>query len=536
MTTLGGTTGGAKQPKLTQSESAVHDGQHKGSTLGGKTGGTTLTASAGNANSNNVTTQSGGKKKKRKKRPASQMGKPIKNVVPTHHSLFAVSSDEEEEESEYKRGGYHPVRLGNVLIGKYKIIHKLGWGHFSTVWLADDLYRGGHVAVKIVKSASHYTDAAMDEIQILEKVREEDPEQKYIIRLIDNFELHGPNGTHVTMVFEKMACNLLTITKMYRYKGMPISLTKMIVKQILHGLDFMHTRCSLIHTDLKPENILLLDVPQTSLMPQDEEVVVNEKDENDKEGVDDNSDSDGHTLKQRPKLPYDRETLLKIFGHNQSYKCKIVDLGNACWTHKHFTDDVQTRQYRAPEIILGSPYDTAIDIWSLGCMVFEFLTGDLLFEPKSGKNFGKNDDHLAQMIEAIGPFPRHISQKGKYSERFFDRKGNLLHVHNLKYWPLKDVLIDKYSFDEETAEVSSDFILNMIKLVPSERSTAGECLEHPWLRDIDLENFESAFELCNNENGLTTDNIENGLTTENIENGQTTDNIENGQTTDNEQN
>ncbi|CAH0514348.1 unnamed protein product [Peronospora belbahrii] len=55
---------------------------------------------------------------------------------------------------------------------------------------------------------------------------------------------------------------------------------------------------------------------------------------------------------------------------------KICDLGNACWTTKHFTNDIQTRQYRCPEVILGKPYDTSADIWSMACFVFELPTGD----------------------------------------------------------------------------------------------------------------------------------------------------------------
>jgi serine/threonine protein kinase len=70
---------------------------------------------------------------------------------------------------------------------------------------------------------------------------------------------------------------------------------------------------------------------------------------------------------------------------------KIVDLGNACWTHKHFTDDIQTRQYRAPEVLLGAKYDTSADIWSLACIVFELVTGDLLFDPQEGKSWDREE-------------------------------------------------------------------------------------------------------------------------------------------------
>jgi serine/threonine-protein kinase SRPK3 len=81
---------------------------------------------------------------------------------------------------------------------------------------------------------------------------------------------------------------------------------------------------------------------------------------------------------------------MRVFGDG-AFRCKIVDLGNACWVHKHFTDDVQTRQYRAPEVILGAKYSTPIDVWSMACIVFELLTGDLLFEPHSGRHYSKND-------------------------------------------------------------------------------------------------------------------------------------------------
>lgn len=66
---------------------------------------------------------------------------------------------------------------------------------------------------------------------------------------------------------------------------------------------------------------------------------------------------------------------------------KIADLGNACWVHKKFTDDIQTRQYRSLEVLLGSGYDTSADIWSTACMAFELATGDYLFEPHSGKDY-----------------------------------------------------------------------------------------------------------------------------------------------------
>merc|ERR1712228_576147 len=73
-------------------------------------------------------------------------------------------------------------------------------------------------------------------------------------------------------------------------------------------------------------------------------------------------------------------------GKKYKLVTKIADLGNACWTHKHFTSDVTTRQYRSPEVIVGYPYCTAIDIWATACMAFELITGDYLFDPKDDKD------------------------------------------------------------------------------------------------------------------------------------------------------
>jgi len=105
---------------------------------------------------------------------------------------------------------------------------------------------------------------------------------------------------------------------------------------------------------------------------------------------------------------------------------KIADLGNACWVDHHFTEDIQTRQYRCLEVLLGNGYGTAADIWSTACMAFELATGDYLFEPHSGDTYSRDEDHLAHIIELLGPIPRSIATQGKYSKDYFNRKGIVL--------------------------------------------------------------------------------------------------------------
>ena len=154
----------------------------------------------------------------------------------------------------------------------------------------------------------------------------------------------------------------------------------------------------------------------------------------------------------------------KLDSEYAGARLKIVDLGNACWTHKHFTEDIQTRQYRAPEVLVGASYDTAADMWSVACIVFELLTGDLMFDPQAGKNWNREEDHLALMIELLGKFPKALLPKGKFSNDYFNKKGELKHIHNLNYWGLEGVLAEKYKFSTVDAAEIAHFLLNLLEV------------------------------------------------------------------------
>lgn len=94
------------------------------------------------------------------------------------------------------------------------------------------------------KSATHYTEAARDEITLLTQIKNGDPEDsKHCCRLLDWFEHSGPHGRHICMIFEVLGDNLLTLIKRYNYKGVPIPVVRNLARQMLIGLDYLH-RCA----------------------------------------------------------------------------------------------------------------------------------------------------------------------------------------------------------------------------------------------------------------------------------------------------
>lgn len=532
--------------------------------------------------------------------PPPTLSPPPPELTPPPAQLLGSDDEEQEDPSDYCKGGYYPVKIGDLFNGRYHVVRKLGWGHFSTVWLCWDLQKKRFVALKVVKSAPHYTETALDEIKLLRCVRDSDPSDPHretIVQLIDDFKISGVNGVHVCMVLEVLGHQLLKWIIKSNYMGLPLVCVKTIIRQVLQGLDYLHTKCKIIHTDIKPENILL-DVDEVyirrlaaeatiwqragapppsgssvSMAPRDAQVGKLSKNKKKKlkrkakrqqrllderlidiqrmeeeEGVLQPEDRESHcslvvngntcSTANSKASPESTSSWLEdrcnghapgrfsspasgLSGFSSSVmsatsesalstqsgyssgrdvfsasdfvlspldplnahklRVKIADLGNACWVHKHFTEDIQTRQYRALEVLIGAEYGPPADIWSTACMAFELATGDYLFEPHSGEDYTRDEDHIAHIIELLGPIPLPFALSGRYSREYFTRRGELRHISSLKPWGLFEVLLEKYEWPLDQAAQFSDFLLTMLELQPDRRATAAQCLQHAWL-------------------------------------------------------
>ncbi|KAK7309415.1 hypothetical protein RJT34_06123 [Clitoria ternatea] len=412
-------------------------------------------------------------------------------------SCSSTSGSEEDDEGfdSYRKGGYHAVRLADQFAGgRYIAQRKLGWGQFSTVWLAYDTNTSSYVALKIQKSAAQFVQAALHEIDVLSSIADSDPtNSKFVIQLIDHFKHTGPNGQHLCMVLEFLGDSLLRLIRYNRYKGLPLNKVREICKYVLTGLDYLHSELGIIHTDLKPENILLCSTIDLAKDPCRSGISpILERPEGNPNGA--VTSLIEKRLKRRA-----RRAVAKISGRRSSVggiveaaktgrnidgidvRCKIVDFGNACWADKQFAEEIQTRQYRAPEVILKAGYSFSTDMWSFACIAFELATGDMLFTPKGGQGFSEDEDHLALMMELLGKMPRKIAIGGAQSKDYFDRHGDLKRIRRLKFWPLDKLLIDRYKFSVNDAQEFAEFLLPLLDFAPEKRPTARECLQHPWL-------------------------------------------------------
>ncbi|XP_025101248.1 dual specificity tyrosine-phosphorylation-regulated kinase 1B-like isoform X1 [Pomacea canaliculata] len=248
----------------------------------------------------------------------------------------------------------HPGEKWNE---RYEIDSLIGKGSFGQVVKAYDHGDQEHVAIKIIKNKKPFLNQAQIEVKLLELMNRHDAENKYyIVRLKRHFMFRN----HLCLVFELLSYNLYDLLRNTNFRGVSLNLTRKFAQQLCTALLFLATpELNIIHCDLKPENILLCNPKRSAI--------------------------------------------------------KIVDFGSSCQLGQRIYQYIQSRFYRSPEVLLGIPYDLAIDMWSLGCILVEMHTGEPLFA-------GSNEfDQMMKIVEVLGMPPRSILDQAQKTRKYFDQ-------------------------------------------------------------------------------------------------------------------
>ncbi|XP_057799580.1 serine/threonine-protein kinase AFC3 isoform X3 [Salvia miltiorrhiza] len=267
--------------------------------------------------------------------------------------------------------GHYVFSLGENLTSRYKILGKMGEGTFGRVLDCWDRHTREYVAIKIVRSIRKYRDAAMIEIDVLQRLAKYDKKESHCVKMHRWFDYRN----HICIVFEKLGPSLFDFLKRNKYSPFPVDLVREFGRQLLESVAYMHD-LRLIHTDLKPENILLVS-------------------------------------SEFVKLPVCKKT-----SDETNFRClpkssaiKLIDFGSTAYDTQLHSSIVSTRHYRAPEIILGLGWTHSCDIWSVGCILVELCTGEALFQTH------ENLEHLAMMERVLGPLPEHMIEKATISSQ-----------------------------------------------------------------------------------------------------------------------
>lgn len=413
--------------------------------------------------------------------------------------------------------------LGLIINKKYALLHKLGSGVFSVVWLAYNIDTKNFFAIK-VHNPDDYKEGNK-ELQLLKKLNS--AKCKYINKLVDSFLHESDFGEHVCLVFNLFAGSLYDIVK--GTKGLDDKNVLRIIHQTLTGLQIMHDKFDSVHTDIKPENLLvygtnkkiqkIIDVFNKNLIH-----IYNKEKTKDKKsgyrkyknhdlfiienimdamidkiksaiGDDDSScdDSDDNHSENSCVIPTsilnsDSESDSGSENEHQideKYLDKITiavsDFGTFIPKDDNHSYSLQTRYYRAPEIILRNKFNEKCDIWSVGVMMYELITGKVLFKPDSLPDFNRNRMHLYQIQQIFGHIPEYILKDCKKRNLYFRKNGMVKGIDDFKPVSLHNVINEtKFAHKEDLI----DLLSNMLNVDYNKRFSASECLNHKLFKTL----------------------------------------------------
>ncbi|KAK0630841.1 kinase-like domain-containing protein [Bombardia bombarda] len=355
--------------------------------------------------------------------------------------------------------GHYIVVPENDLTDRYQMIKLLGQGTFGKVVQARDKRRNKLVAIKIIRSVQKYRDASKIELRVLATLKANDEENRNrCIHLRDCFDFRG----HICIVMDLLGQSVFDFLKSNNFVPFPNSQIQNFARQLFTSVAFLHD-LNLIHTDLKPENILLCHNEYQTF-------TYNRK-------IPSSSTN-------APRHATQRKVLLDT-------EIRLIDFGSATFQDEYHSSVVSTRHYRAPEIILGLGWSYPCDIWSIGCILVEFFTGDALFQTHD------NLEHLAMMeavvnskidTSLVSQVTRMTRNGGNPASKYFKRSKLEYPVQETtrasrRFVKAMKRLDEIIPTNNKFLQLFLDLLQKIFTYDPNKRITAQGALAHPWFKE-----------------------------------------------------
>lgn len=344
------------------------------------------------------------------------------------HTEFWYCNYSPEERLHEGKNGHCVAPVRAAIAYRYEIISELGSGAYSTVYKALDHKTSKMVAIKIIKKQKAYLNSYIKETSVLDELMKLDPDESHnFVHLRDTFSTKG----YPCIVYDMHHNDLYTemcITYRRKNKSFPLDKVPSIAKNVLECLDLMASN-KIIHCDLKSENIIL--------------------------------------------------------AAEGSFDVKVIEFGLARFSTENQDHHIQSRYYRSPEVALCNPYGCAIDMWSLGCIVFELATGKPLFKVS-------HDEYLiTDHVELIGMPSNDFIEKSNKADKFFKwnpNTGTYELKFNKKDWrgrickPKSRQIRNHISGKQHKHLI--DFVMRCLTWNPDDRMTPRDALDHPYIRGL----------------------------------------------------